>query len=329
MKRRAREGAGGERGAKSVTAAALRPTRRPNGPRLQRRLRQVKMFVEPTAVSTGRDRMIPLSMSPDSPPDRRRPPTDNPGVDGMKSVPATGASGEAESVDRGRRAPGVGLAHPAATACGRAGRRGGIRMVVAGMAASLPLGWLLSYGAMLPAMLGLFFFALFGLVIGATMYRVGARHRPMSIGRLRAGVGLIVAFCWGTSMYFEVREFPSDKAREALHRVPMLPDGMTRSELLHDVERQVRETLKRDHGGDGFFGYAHWALTRSRIEYRVATVDKPVVLTSVQNKGWWAARVVLSVVLLWFGVRAQVLVLARATDRPPADVGADPAEHAR
>ncbi|NOT01577.1 MAG: hypothetical protein HOP29_13220 [Phycisphaerales bacterium] len=222
----------------------------------------------------------------------------------------------------------VRLANPAdhpgdrSAAEGESARRiggGWWRAIAAGAIASFPMGWLLSFGAMLPAMLGLFFFALFGLVIGAVMYRVASRHRPIPVGRLRIGIWAIVAVCWAISMYFEVRDFAGDKAREALHRVQLLPDGMTRETLLLDAEKQVHETLKRDHGGDGFFGYAHWIVTSSRIEYRVATMDKPVVLTSVQNKGWWVARVVLSIVLLWFGVRAQVMPLSRVTDRIAAN----------
>ena len=46
--------------------------------------------------------------------------------------------------------------------------------VLAGVAVTLPVAWLLSFAGTLPFFLGVFFFALFGLLIGAVIYRVAA-----------------------------------------------------------------------------------------------------------------------------------------------------------
>jgi len=189
--------------------------------------------------------------------------------------------------------------------------------VGAGAIASLPLGWLLSYGAALMALLGLFFFALFGLVIGAVMCRVAAPARPILMSHIKAGVGVVVLICWSLSMAKEVHDFPIDKANYALASVSPLPEGTSPEGFKEDVKRFVRDTLTKECGSSETIGYARWTLTSSRMEYPVATMKKPIVLKSVQYKGWWAARVVLSVVLLSFGIYVQVAPLARVESRAP------------
>ena len=194
--------------------------------------------------------------------------------------------------------------------------------VVAGVAVSLPLGWLLSYGAALIMLLGVFFFLLFGLVIGAVMCRVAAPARPLPVARIRFGVVVVVSVCWGVSFAVEVAEFPGDKAKEAIGRVAVLPDGMTVEAFKTDVERFVRGILKDKYGGSGALGYARWVLSSSRMDYPVETMRHPIQLRPVQHRWWWAIRVLLSIVLLWSGIYAVVGPLSRLTDpagaaRPP------------
>ncbi len=190
--------------------------------------------------------------------------------------------------------------------------------VVTGAVVSLPFGWLLSYGAALVALLGLFFFALFGLVIGAVMYRVAAPAPPVSRGQLIAGVAIVVAVCWGVSMWKEVRDFPGDKAAYTLGEVTQLPEGVTREQFAHDVEQFVRDTLDHQYGGAGLIGYARWVLDSSRMEYPVETRKEPIKLKAIQYKWWWVVRVVLSIALLAFGIHAQVAPLRRASEEHAA-----------
>jgi len=189
--------------------------------------------------------------------------------------------------------------------------------VVAGAIVSLPLGYLLSYGAALMALLGLFFFALFGLLIGAVMYRFAAPARPIPPKHIKIGVAVVLLICWGLAMGKEVYDFPGDKARYALEKVAPLPDGITPEVFKADVERFVRRTLAEQYGGAGVLGYARWVLSSSRMEYAVETMTKPIVLKAVQYRWWWAVRVVLSIVLLAFGIHAPVAPLATETDALP------------
>lgn len=186
--------------------------------------------------------------------------------------------------------------------------------VVAGAIVSLPLGWLLSYGAALMALLGLFFFALFGLLIGAVMYRVAAPARPITSIHIKTGVAVVVLFCWGLAMAKEVHDFPGDKANYALEKVAPLPDGITPDAFRADVRRFVRRTLTEQYGGSGVLGYTRWVLSSSRMEYTVETMTRPIVLRAVQHRWWWAVRVVLSIFLLGFGINSVVGPLVRETD---------------
>ena len=77
--------------------------------------------------------------------------------------------------------------------------------VVAGAIASLPLAWLLSYAAFLMFFLGLFFFALFGLLIGAVVYRVAFGNQPYSRTTVLLGTTILVAVPWTFSIVKEAR----------------------------------------------------------------------------------------------------------------------------
>jgi len=205
----------------------------------------------------------------------------------------------------------VSQSHPVAK------RRSSVRWwwaVFAGLVVSVPLGWLLSYGAALVALLGIFFFTLFGLVIGAVMYRFGAPARPIPKSQVSLGAAVVVAFCWCLAMTIEVHEFPTDRANAALRQVSPLPDGVTGVQFKQDVADFVRDTFAQKYGGFGFFGYARWILASSRMEYPVETMTSPIVIKSIQYRWWWIIRVVLTVVMLSFGILAQVLPLARPPD---------------
>lgn len=189
-----------------------------------------------------------------------------------------------------------------------------------GFLVSLPLGWLLSYGAALPFMLGLFFFALFGLLIGAVMFRIGLPARPVSLVPLKIGVGIVVVICWGLSIVIEAHDFPASRAHALLGDIWPLPDGMTGADIKKDIAEFARKTLRKDHGGDGVLGYFRWVVASSHMEYHVETMRNPVVLKPPQHRWWWVMRVLLSLILLTFGVYTQAAALARRADSsvPPA-----------
>lgn len=198
--------------------------------------------------------------------------------------------------------------------------------VLAGLIVSLPLAWLLSLGVALPMLLGVFFFALFGLVIGAVMYRLASPARPIERTAIRLGTAAVVLWCWTTAYAMEVYDFPDDRAEYALKKVPKLPDGVTREEFLADVAQFVRDQLTARHGDADLWGYTRWVVAGGRMEYRVSTLKRPIVLPGIQSRYPFLARLLLSMGMLWFGVYGQVAPLAGRLDppgasRPPGTIG--------
>ncbi len=200
-------------------------------------------------------------------------------------------------------------ASPATTGVGRWWIAVGCALV-----AAVPLGWLLSYGAALVAMLGLYFFALFGIILGGVMFRMAAPVRPIPTYQLRLGAGIVVVFCWCLSMAVEVHEFPTDKANQAVEQTPMLPEGQNVTEFRQHVADFVRETLRRDYGSSGFWGYARWVLASSKMHLEVETLKRPIVLKSVHYRWWWGFRAIASIGFLAFGVYAVVQPLSGTKD---------------
>jgi hypothetical protein len=70
--------------------------------------------------------------------------------------------------------------------------------ILVALVVSIPFCWLLSFAALLPFYIGLFFFALFGLVFGAVVCRVAARRGPYGSGTVLAGTTLLVFAVWGS-----------------------------------------------------------------------------------------------------------------------------------
>jgi hypothetical protein len=194
--------------------------------------------------------------------------------------------------------------------------------VAAGTALGIPLGYLLSYGAALLAYLGLFFFMLFGLVIGAVMFRIGQPARPIARWKLRTGIGLVALSAWGTSLAFECWGFPSDVAETVLkpetRALRQRPDGRTPNEIKHEIEECVRDYLREAYPPGGPIGYIRWKVFDDELNVQITNV-KPIRLPFKDNGGWWILRVVLSIAMLIIAIRAVVRPLGLADQPNRAD----------
>ena len=78
--------------------------------------------------------------------------------------------------------------------------------VVVGLIVILPFAWLLSHAALLPFFLGLFFFVLFGLLVGAVMHRVASRGRSYCSMSLVPGTTNVVMVGFCVSIAQEARD---------------------------------------------------------------------------------------------------------------------------
>ncbi len=185
--------------------------------------------------------------------------------------------------------------------------------VVAGVIVSLPLAWLLSHAALLPFFLGVFFFALFGLVIGAVMHRVAAPARPYPSATLLVGTTIVVAFGLVASLTMESRDFPRKMAVEAGDKTRDI-GNRTIDEYRTAVANDIRRYLHEQYPPGGTLGYVRWALTSGTLKKgQIAHVNR--TLRRTQCQGWWAVRVILSAGLLAFGIGSQTLPLKLIRER--------------
>jgi hypothetical protein len=199
--------------------------------------------------------------------------------------------------------------------------------MVTGLLVAVPLGYLLSYGASLLTFLGLFFFMLFGLAIGAAMFRVGRPARPIGRWKLRAGTAVVALFGWGLGLTLEGYEFPSDVAHRVLKPESRIyrrrPEGVTPSQIRQSVIESTRAYLKQQYPPGGPLGYMQWKATSDRLPLQVPGREEPVTLQYKRKNGaWWLVRVILSIGLFAFAIHSQVQLLGRpepADDSGPAD----------
>jgi len=184
----------------------------------------------------------------------------------------------------------------------------------AGVIVSLPFAWLLSYAAALPFYLGLFFFMLFGLVIGAVTYRLAAPGRPYGRFAVLAGTTLIVGVCWTTSLVKESTDFPVDLAADAVGRARDIGQRSV-EEYRAAVADEVRGFLSDHYPPGGVVGYVRWILLSGEMKKgEIPSFDQTLRRTPARLG--WAIRVVLSIGLLGFAVGSQTFALRRPSDAP-------------
>jgi hypothetical protein len=182
--------------------------------------------------------------------------------------------------------------------------------VVAGLIGSIPLAWLLSYAGALPYFLGVFFFLLFGIVLGATMHRVASPGRPYRLAALVAGTTIVVVVGWAGAVVIEGLEFPTDMGMKATRTSRRIPDVHA---YRADVAKEVRRFLHTEHPPGGPLGYVRWIVTDGEI----AKGQLPSVTQTLRRnprKAWWAVQMVLALGLFAFGVGSQTLPLRSARE---------------
>ncbi len=182
--------------------------------------------------------------------------------------------------------------------------------VVVGLIGAIPLAWLLSYAGALPYFLGIFFFLLFGIVLGATMHRVASPGRPYRLASLVAGTTIVVVVGWAGAVVIEGLEFPTDMGMKATRTPRRIPDVHA---YRADVAKEVRRFLRTEHPPGGPLGYVRWIVTDGEIaKGQLTGVNR--TLRRSPRKVWWAVQMVLALGLFAFGVGSQTLPLRLARE---------------
>ena len=212
--------------------------------------------------------------------------------------------------------------------------------LVVGLLLALPIGWLLSILILLPFMLGLFFYMLFGLLVGAAVYRVASPAAPVR-RPLAVSIGLVVTLLvWCTSLageYYNVRGYSIYRYGSQGFTWYPVDGDVTRSvrrwfagrsflpkqvaELRSATRNAFLKELKSKYPPGGFIGFVRWsAVTDQPIQ--IPRVFSPSVETCQppQRGAVWLIRLAGSLILLAGAILSQVLGLAA-----PIAAGATPA----
>lgn len=209
-----------------------------------------------------------------------------------------------------------------------AGASGGSRWaagVAMGVLLAIPLGFLLSYLSFLPAMLGLFFFLLFGLLIGAAMFRFWAPLRPMPQRSIIWGVAAAGLCGWGGALMWEAAIFPRQAANEAIRQVPKEVPGKTPADIRTEASLAARQFLRERYPPGGVLGYFHWAVTGKYVEIPIVGVSRPKPIR-LGNTGWlFIVRVLLSGIALSAAILAMVKPLSKPAPAPESAHATGPA----
>ncbi|HSW45863.1 MAG TPA: hypothetical protein VLM89_09855 [Phycisphaerae bacterium] len=213
--------------------------------------------------------------------------------------------------------------------------------LVAGVLLALPIGWLLATLILLPFMLGLFFYMLFGLLAGAVVYRAGRSAIPISKPRAWA-LGLTVSFLiWFVGLigeYYNVRGYdlylygsqgfgwhPVDgdatrKVRLWFEKRSFNPEQV--AELRSRTRWAFNEQLRNQYPPGGFAGFLKWSAQPTKIiQVPRVFAESGQELEPPQSGIKWFIRLAVSFVLLAGAVCSQILGLAQPPPRPDESPG--------
>ncbi len=180
---------------------------------------------------------------------------------------------------------------------------------VAGCVLAVPCGVLLAYLAALPFMLGLFFFLLLGLIIAATMFRVGSKLRPPgTFGAVASAVGITVVVM-GVSLWVEYKALPRSVERVVRHSYyeSFTADRLTK--LNEETDKFVVGALAQKSPPGGFVGYLRWAAIDGTFDCPRVFVDKTEPYQLPYRRALWLIRLATSSLLDWWTVVSQTLAL--------------------
>ena len=196
------------------------------------------------------------------------------------------------------------------------------RMVVTGAIVSIALGWtLLSWALALPFMLGVFFFMLFGLFIGAAMFRAASGFVPVQRKTIVTATVIVTLIGWLTSLAKEAIDYPRDFVKHATKRVHV-PDvegalGQVQSEL----RTFINNHLSKNFPPGGPLGYFRLAATGQSV-----TIDdlptrqpKPITIPPRTSAAVWWIRNILAIIMFYIAIFAVTVDLTKTPSaRQPA-----------
>jgi hypothetical protein len=181
----------------------------------------------------------------------------------------------------------------------------------------------LAYLAALPFLLGLFFFLLLGLIIGATMYRVGSKAPTPATSTLWLLGSAAAVFLMAISLYTEYRAFPRSVEKRVRASISESLPANQRADLRQGVRQFVAAELDAKYPPGGFLGYLRWAATNGKITCPRILRASTVEFRLSHRRTLWATRVGLSLLMAEWTIMSQVLGLRARGRKETVD---DPGE---
>lgn len=183
--------------------------------------------------------------------------------------------------------------------------------IVGLVVASILAYTLLSYALSLIAMLGLFFFMLFGLIIGAAMYRTADKSKIVPRSNAIVATALVSLVCWSIAVTKEAVDYPENFVDNALENEKVrTPRGKVK-EMRSELHTFITDYLKSEYPPGGILGYFKMVGTGGAVELKISSqINTVMIKPRVSPLVWWI-RVLASVVLLYVSIWSQVSLLTK------------------
>lgn len=200
--------------------------------------------------------------------------------------------------------------------------------LLTGCVLALPIGWLLATLVMLPFFLGLFFCMLFGLLLGAAVFRVGKPAAPVSGPKLWL-MGLTIAlvvWCVAlTSEYYNVRGYRvisygdrgltvypvngdvMNTVRQSFSYRSFTPEEL--DEMRVAIRRHFVNFLDENYPPGGIPGYVQWAATDGTMTCPRVINDSDMPFKLRHRGTLWIVREALTFILVAGAITSQLLGL--------------------
>jgi hypothetical protein len=185
----------------------------------------------------------------------------------------------------------------------RAGPGGWNAAVLLCCAGIVPLCWLLARLIWLPLYMGLFFFIIAGLLVGASSFRLASRSRPIQRPRIILG-SLLVAIVGGAAFltfeYFHFARTVGEAPHFAEAKNTALQSGRTARSVEAAAAAEFQRELGTHYAPGGPLGYIRWAISSAAMPLVVDSSRESIVLPHTGVR--WIVRTISAVLLLGLGV---------------------------
>ncbi|GJQ27386.1 MAG: hypothetical protein HBSAPP02_24180 [Phycisphaerae bacterium] len=167
----------------------------------------------------------------------------------------------------------------------------------------VPLGWLLVALIWLPLYMGLFFFLVAGLLVGAVSFRLARAARPMERRRILRGACVVALACTAINLVWEYDQFAraaGKPPRFAEARNAVVAAGEKASSIDKMANVAFRAALTERYAPGGPIGYVRWAVSGADLPVSVNGQTESIVMPHGGFR--WPIRTLAALLLLAVGL---------------------------